>query len=432
MSANKVKKRKNRRKRTMGKRLRRQRMLIVGKALLVVVLLGVCAVLPVFVNNAIGYVPLITVLLGLVGAFVYLQVLKHGIVFRERSNAKDCERDTDIDFGIRVQSKVPLFYFRVEAYFYVNDLFGNKAASAKSVFALGPYEQNDLKFSVRFDHIGAYSVGLEKLVICDFIRLFTHTLRNNRAYTVQVVPKAQEMARLQFSDDALIESSRAARAILYDSMDYASVRDYVPGDPLKAIHWKLSARQGKYLTRLFEVYTNPGVSILLDFYAPVDDADLLMCMFDCIVETGLAVERFARSRSMECAMVYEGRDGRVTRESFHSRSSLVEMVGNMPRISNDHGQHVILDLVQDETTSPDGQNNVVVVSASLSAELVSSLIEAKSRNRNPILFAVIPRDLVGREREDYTAVLRRLDAANISYVVLSDSSELVKGAEHGR
>jgi uncharacterized protein (DUF58 family) len=243
---------------------------------------------------------------------------------------------------------------------------------------------------------------------------------------VQVVPKIQPIGRIDFSNDAVLEALNANKSALADSLDYAYVRNYVPGDPLKTIHWKLSARTENYMTRLFEVYTNPGVSIILDFYGPSDSASTLMGMFDAVVETAFSVGEYARLQGMDTELHFRNRHSEDTRVAGWRRETVPDVVADMPGFSNEDGaQLAALELIQSQTASQYGQNNLVVCTANLSPVMVSSVIEAKIRRRSPMVFAVVPSDLIGREREDYCVHLKRLDAAGIGYRILAKSDELV-------
>lgn len=421
-----------RRRKVLTREQRRARRTAILKAAACVLVLFACLFLAIFVGNsdyqatAIGWVPLIVVIAGIIGARVYLEVLKRGLKFMEKSDLGDCRRGEDVRFTVRFRNATPLFFFRIEAYFYVSDLFGNTTSEAMTTLALAPFEKYDLDFSARFDHIGTYSAGLKKVIITDYLRLFTATIVNESRRKVQVTPKLQPVEHIEFSNEAVLESTKAAKSAFADSMDYASVREYVPGDPLKTIHWKLSARSEHYLTRLFEVYANPGVSIIMDFYGPSNKAKTLMGMFDCVVETALSVGNYAQSQGMDTEIHYCNKYGERVRKVSWQRFELPQIIAEMPRVSNKPERQLeALDLLTDQMLSQYGQNNLIVCTANLSAQMISMIIEAKVRRREPLLFAVVPGDLVGRERKDWCASLGRLDAAGVGYVILSKSDELV-------
>ncbi len=405
------------------------------KAAACVLLIALCVFLAVMVGNAdykatpFGWIPLIAVVLGIAAAFGYLQVLKRSLVFEETSSLADCQRDKDIDFTVAFKNKSPLFFFRIEVYFYISDLYGNVASRAMTTLSLAPFEEYELSFSAKFEHIGTYSAGLEKVRVVDFLNLFSATIQNEGKQTVQVTPKFQLIDGLHFSPDAMQETTRAAKTILADSMDYAYVREYVPGDPLKTIHWKLSSRNadGRYMTRLYEMPTNPAVGVIMDFYGDSDEASVLMGFFDAVVECGFSIASYARYQGMDVAVRFVDRDGSKVALSSWNEDTMPQIIQSMPPMSNKVAdQALAMDLLRDQMVSQHGENNLIICTADLSAEMVSLVCESKTRHREPMLVAIIPTTLAGKERDDYTASLARLDAADIGYLVVSKSDELLE------
>lgn len=403
------------------------------KAAVCIAVLAACALLALFVGDAdyyataIGWIPLLMVSTAIVLAFAYLQVLKHGLEVSAATELHDCRRGDEIDFTVRFRNKTPLYFFRIEAYFFVSDLFGGLASQAMTTLSLGPFESYDLHFTTKFEHIGTYSAGLHRLVVCDFLRLFTAQLPGQRTQMVHVTPRIQTLDALDLSNDSQTETQRPRKSVFADSLDYAYVRPYVPGDPLKTIHWKLSARTDGYMTRLFEENTNPGVAVLLDFFAPEERAPYLMGMFDALVETAISVARYAQAEGFDTEMRYTNRDGERVRRVTFSNAELEEMIADMPSITNDaEKEHDGLDLFSEQLRNQYGQNNLVIVTGNLCSRLVSAVIDAKVHRRNPLVFAVVPSDLVGRELEQWCEPLRRLDEANIGYKVLTRSDDLLE------
>ncbi|MGN0037804.1 MAG: DUF58 domain-containing protein [Coriobacteriales bacterium] len=414
-----------------ARRIRRSNAL---KACACILLLALCALLALMVGNseykatAFGWVPLIMVLTGLLIAFAYLQVLKHCLDFVETSSLRDCQRDREIEFTVAFTNRSPLFFFKIEAYFYISDLYGNKASRAMTTLSLSPFESYELSFKGRFEHIGTYSAGLEKVRVVDFLNLFSATIPNERVQRVQVTPKLQLLDGIRFSTDAMQEAMKASKTIMANSMDYAYVREYVPGDPLKTIHWKLSSRNAdeRYLTRLYEMPTNPAVGVVMDFYGPSNEAAVLMGFFDAVVESCFSLARYARFKGMDVEVHYRDKEGSHARLTTWNQDKMPQIVQSLPLMSNDPSDALgAMDILREEISGTQGQNNLVVCTANLSAEMVNLVCEARAAYRSPLLVAVVPSTLVGRERDDYTAKLARLDALDIGYVVISSSDDLV-------
>ena len=404
---------------------------VVLKTAACVVVLGACLALALVVGTdenrptVAGWVPFVACVTAIVIAFAYVRVLKRSIVLLEKSSAVDVRRDEKVQFKVRFSNRSPLFAFRLEAHFFTADLYGNPMNHAVTTVALGPFEKYDMPFTARFEHIGIYQAGLDHVVIYDFLRLFSATIDGPKRIRVQVLPRLVDIGRLELSSEAAVEAAKAARSVLSDTMDYASVREYVWGDPIKNIHWKISARTESYMTKLFETYNEPGVAVILDFYGPGQNALELMRMFDCVVEAGFSVARYARLNGLDAEIHYCDKRGERARIASWRASDLPLIVQDLPQFSSDpkHAPDA-LGILEDQIKSMHGQSNLVVCTANLSARMVDTVIAAKAQRRQPLMIAVVPERLEGRKRDQCLAPLARLDAVGIGHVAISSADEL--------
>ena len=396
-----------------------------------VLLLGVFALLGFLVGSdeyqvtLIGWAPFVMALVGIVLAYVYLRVLRGGIVFEESLSVPECRRDSDVVFTMNYKNRTPFLATRMKSTFFISDMFDNVASENSTTLSLAPFEDYDLSLTTRFEHIGTFHAGLEKIEVADFLGLFTYTIQNKAKQIVQVTPKIVELDGIKFSNEAMDEATKAARSVLADSMDYAYVREYELGDPLKTIHWKLSARSDQYMTRLYEVYTNPSVVIIMDFYGASDESNDLMSMFDAIVESAFSLARYANKKGMDTEIHFRNRHGSEQVLMSVDEGKISEVIADLPRMSNDPQDAAgALDIIQKQITAARGFNNIFVCTANVDADMVSAIVEAKVRRRSPTMIAVIPPSLVGRDRDKYCANLSRLESSDIPYSIISHCSEL--------
>jgi len=410
---------------------RHDRRVAVGKAVACAVVLALLLAIAFLAGDStyhatlVGWVPFLTVLFAIALAFAYLQLVKRRLTFSEEAFATSCQRDSDVRFSVRFGNPLPLLVYRLEAFLFMADAMGTRTGEMSTTLALAPYDSQAFGFTMRFDHIGVYEAGLDRVVVSDFLGLFKTTLRRDQHALVNVTPKMHSVRGVRFSNDAMMEASRAAQAVLADSMDYAYSREYVTGDPLKTIHWKLSARTGQYMTRLYEVYTNPGVCVVLDFYGPSDDTVTLMSMFDTVVEAGFSLAEFAHTSGFDTEVRYVARDGGARLLHRWGQGELASIVSEMPAMSgNAVDASDALDVIAEQIGARQGQNNLVVCSANLDASMLSLVAGAKSLGRAPLFVAIVPVGLEGRERDAYCKPLARLDAAGVPYMAISQAREL--------
>lgn len=399
----------------------------VRKSLFCVLAVLITGVPAVFVNTIYGYLPVLIVVLGIVCSFGYIQALKKGLLYEELSDLSNCQRGTEVEFTVKVKNRFFLVYPKIELYFYISDLFGGEDTVTKSVITLSPKEKRQFDFSVRFDHIGIYSAGLKRMKLYDLLNLFTHEIKNPREYQVNVAPKIFDITNLQVSNQTMVESQKMMVPTVIDGSDYAGVREYVWGDPIKTIHWKLSARTESYMTKQFESYGVAGISIIMDFLAPQYPAETMMSLFDSVVETGLSIAEYAEENGMEYEILYVDRKGVKKKANTGRNIDYVQLIRDMPKISAQKGDVTGLDLLREECSSLYSQGNIAFCTASLSSDLTDVLLEIRSRRKNPMLFAMLPEYMKDEEKEDYLKPLSALDQTNLSYYILSSAKELGGG-----
>lgn len=381
----------------------------------------------VFLNSVYGYLPCITLVVGTLISFGYLQILKRSLTFEEMSDLSNCQRGTEVEFSVRVANRSVLVFPKLELSFYISDLFGEDDTVTNSDITLAPKEERKFDFAVRFDHIGTYSAGLKKVQIHDLMGLFSYEIKNPKDYQVNVAPKLFDVATLQISNNTMTESQKMVIPTVIDGSDYAGVREYVWGDPIKTIHWKLSARTDNYMTKQFESYGVTGISIILDFLSPQYSSETLMSIFDSVVETALSVAEYAKEKGMEYEILYVDRKNEKKKASVQHAADYVELIQDMPKISVTKGERTGIDLLRDECNNMYSQGNIAFCTATLTEEMVNVLMEINNQRKHPILFAIIPENMKDEEKNQLLKPLRMLDSANISYYILSSASELGGG-----
>ncbi len=107
---------------------------------------------------------------------------------------------------------------------------------------------------------GLYLVGPSRLEAGDPFGLLRRVLATREPSPVLVVPRVHpvdvRIGRAQTEEEETEERA--------GSETFHSLREYVPGDPQKLIHWKSSARAGKLMVRRMVDTTVPWLLVILD------------------------------------------------------------------------------------------------------------------------------------------------------------------------
>lgn len=108
---------------------------------------------------------------------------------------------------------------------------------------------------------GEYEIGIKKVIIRDFLNLFTITYKNRETLWVKVKPKIVYLESLNLSEEAV---SSVKDSLTNTTIKDVLVRNYIPGDDIRNINWKLSARTGEMLVHNRIGEQNRAVSVIVD------------------------------------------------------------------------------------------------------------------------------------------------------------------------
>lgn len=406
---------------------RHGRMARAGRVALVVVSALLLVLPAVLLADPIAYVPPIAAALLVLVSWLYLRVLRRSLDVSVAQMAESCERGEAAPLSVTLSNRSPLPFPRIQMDFYVTDLFGDYDDVRTLTCALGGRETSTLDFDVTFAHLGTYHAGVSRIVIWDLIGLFSHTRKQGAARSVAVRPRRVQMGQADVSRAMPDESRSTLRPVAADDVDYSNVREYRFGDPLKTVHWNLTARSadGQMYTRLFEAYVNPSLVVVIDPFAPDLGADDLMSLFDGMVEVAAALCGQAREAGIDAEVRYLSRSGELSACHLVTPDDADDLIANMmpvtPSNKKEGGAPASEETLRAAGLQNHGAGNVAYVAALPDAGALSALADAASARRNAMAFLAVPRGLEGRERDQFIAPLRSLGDAGGSYYVVEST-----------
>ncbi|MFH1775345.1 MAG: DUF58 domain-containing protein [Chloroflexota bacterium] len=120
------------------------------------------------------------------------------------------------------------------------------------------------KHSLKCRARGEYRLGPVRLRSGDIFGLFPREKLLARFEPLLVYPKIVPLDKLSLPLRQLVGEKGAPKSIYEDASRTMGARDYQPGDPLKRIHWKASARHGQLQARQYESTSSLNLSLILD------------------------------------------------------------------------------------------------------------------------------------------------------------------------
>ncbi|MFE6963662.1 DUF58 domain-containing protein [Agromyces sp. NPDC057679] len=185
----------------------------------------------------------------------------------------------------------------------------------------GEYE---VQFRIPTDRRGIVPIGPARTVRADPIGLMRREIVWSETAELKVHPRTVPIAALSSGFIRDLEGS-PTRDLTSSDIAFHALREYVPGDDRRYIHWKSSAKTGTFMVRQFEESRRSRLMIVLDLEpgAYASDAEFELAV-GAAASVGARAIRDARSVSFVVSGRQSGRVGSMRELPTVSRDRLVD------------------------------------------------------------------------------------------------------------
>lgn len=164
---------------------------------------------------------------------------------------------------VRNRGGFPLFGLVIDETFTASLKSRVRLALAR---AIPPHSHMRLQYTRKCDGgMGKHEIGPLEAVVTDPLGIFKFLVIEDSLVEVDVLPRIESLPELSFRG-----SPHSALYGFYDvaqrgfSVNFSGIRPYSPGDSLRHIAWKLTARTGELMVKEFERAVNSEVTVVLD------------------------------------------------------------------------------------------------------------------------------------------------------------------------
>lgn len=152
---------------------------------------------------------------------------------------------------------------------YVEDIIpsGSECIGSNAQFLmLMPDEMVTISYKLRFPRRGYHKIGPLMLETGDFFGLQRRFRTDDKQEYITVLPSVVYIKSFQVSTRRPHGPVRVSHKIYEDPTRIYGIREYVPGDPIKSIHWKVSAKANKLQVKTYEPATVLGATLAIDMF----------------------------------------------------------------------------------------------------------------------------------------------------------------------
>jgi uncharacterized protein (DUF58 family) len=128
-------------------------------------------------------------------------------------------------------------------------------------------EERSLRFELRCLRWGVYDVGTVELKARDIFRVVVWERRVPLQASLKAYPRQESVQRLLAPlETQALTGSEVAR-VKGDGIEYADIRDFVPGDRVRAINWRASARRDVLVVNERHPERNTDIVLFVDSFS---------------------------------------------------------------------------------------------------------------------------------------------------------------------
>ena len=145
---------------------------------------------------------------------------------------------------------------------------------AEMVASIRPGQPAELLVRLRCERWGGYTVGDLRVRSADAFGLFRFDHRFDRRgrNPLKVYPSGEEVrASLRALDTQVFAGNQVSR-LKGEGIEFADIRAFVPGDIVRRVNWRVSARRGELHVNEMHLERNADVVIFLDTFSELRDA----------------------------------------------------------------------------------------------------------------------------------------------------------------
>lgn len=163
-----------------------------------------------------------------------------------------------------------------------------------AVHSLASKENRTIFRSIMADKRGSYSLNQVSIIGGDSMGIFRVTRTFEIPGETVIYPATARITQIPLELKHRIRVSQNGRplGVSGQGQDIFGIRDYRPGDPVRFIHWKASAKQRKLVMKEFEAHAITKINILLDVREKDIGEDMINNNFEYLVSTAASLVRY--------------------------------------------------------------------------------------------------------------------------------------------
>lgn len=232
----------------------------------------------------------------------YLIAVTAGFRIYQKLESRNVVAGQPVEYYFVLQNEMPFAFAGLQVQLF-SGLFEVADVPDNREYELLPGENFRFETKLSCKYRGEYEVGVQAVVITDFLHLFRWKYTLPGTIKAIVSPKVVTLDTLQSLASLQIDTS--GKSISGTAEPDVVVRDYVRGDSIKRVHWKATAKTGEWKVRQTIDEERQGIRLYLWGKRYSEEQDHFLPLENRMLEIVLAVASTLLQRRISVVVEYQ-------------------------------------------------------------------------------------------------------------------------------
>jgi len=279
-------------------------------------------------------------------------------------------------YFITFRNRTPAGFGAVKCYFVGEHFAIQTDAEAKTIDVRPFMSPFSITINFMIKYRGRYQLGLDSLEVVDFLRLFRLRRKLSTRLNILAYPQLTSLEYLGVAMHLMSKAPANISLAQEDNTEITDVRHYLPSDPIKKVHWKLTAKRGEWIVKNYQSSALNTMTVMLDSNKILLPYKTSVMLEDKMIEYAVSVVQYCLRSQMPVELLF-GRNIRERGQHIGDFESLYDILANVSFESNEANDPIHEDLNRFlNESSRHVSVNVIILTAVLDTTLYERILNA--------------------------------------------------------
>lgn len=235
---------------------------------------------------------------------------------------------------------------KVKCILSLKNLLTGEEERQEIYFSIKGKDQEHVYWDMKSEFCGNIKIRLEKVIFYDYFGIFANTNYSEVSTNMLVLPDTFyigiDLLQSEIENRESAVYSTAQKGL--DNSEVFDIKEYIPGDNLKNIHWKLTSKFDELIVKELSVPIDNSILVLLETSIPIGEVRELPEVSDAMMEAFVSVSRsLLENQYIHSVGWFDHKVENLLIDEVNSMDDLSSLLRGLLEIEKKENQYSVMD-----------------------------------------------------------------------------------------